>query len=71
MNITNSLMGFSASESGAVTVDWVVLTASIVVIAVAVVTIIMSGVNQGAENIEETILRYDEPKMNIASSGSP
>ena len=42
---------FIADESGAVTVDWVVLTASIVGIAIAVLLIIAGGINSASNNI--------------------
>ncbi len=38
-------------EDGAVTVDWVVLTAAIVGIAVAVIALIREGVNEAASEI--------------------
>ncbi|MBF9029191.1 hypothetical protein HKCCE3408_02175 [Rhodobacterales bacterium HKCCE3408] len=40
----NILKTFAASESGAVTVDWVVLTAAIVGLALAVMAVISGGV---------------------------
>lgn len=43
---------FANDESGAVTVDWVVLTAAIVGIAIAVITLISGGINTAAEAID-------------------
>ena len=42
---------FAKDESGAVTVDWVVLTAAIVGIAIAVLTVIAGGINQASNDI--------------------
>ena len=41
---------FYKDESGAVTVDWVILTAAIVGIAIAVLTIIAGGINTSANS---------------------
>ncbi|MEM1268383.1 MAG: hypothetical protein AAGI50_20460 [Pseudomonadota bacterium] len=49
-------------EDGAVTVDWVVLTAAIVGISVIVLSIIRAGVNNAASAI------YDE--LTLAISGN-
>lgn len=46
---------FIKSESGAVTVDWVVLTASIVSIAIAVLVIIASGINTASNETDTQI----------------
>ena len=42
---------FAHDESGAVTVDWVVLTAAIVGIAIAVITLISGGVQDASNGI--------------------
>ena len=42
---------FANDESGAVTVDWVVLTAAIVGIAIAVITLISGGIENAANGI--------------------
>lgn len=42
---------FVEDEDGAVTVDWVVLTAAIVGIAVAVLALIRNGINEAATDI--------------------
>ena len=46
---------FLKSESGAVTVDWVVLTAAIVGIAIAVIGLISSGVNSASSGINDEL----------------
>ncbi len=42
---------FAENESGAVTVDWVVLTAAIVGIAIAVLTVVSGGINSASTSI--------------------
>jgi Flp pilus assembly pilin Flp len=44
MTFTSMIKTFVANESGAVTVDWVVLTAAIVGLGLAVITSVRSGV---------------------------
>ena len=44
MNMFANIKSFAANESGAVTVDWVVLTAAIVGLGIAVVTSVRGGV---------------------------
>ena len=51
---------FAKDESGAVTVDWVVLTAAIVGIAIAVIAIIRTGVEATATEIN-TVLTNQIP----------
>lgn len=46
---------FAKDESGAVTVDWVVLTAAIVGIAIAVLTVIAGGINSAANAIDNEL----------------
>lgn len=47
------LTEFSNNESGAVTVDWVVLTAAIVGIALAVITLISGGVEDASNGVND------------------
>ncbi len=47
---------FANDESGAVTVDWVVLTAAIVGIAIAVITLISGGIEDAANGINDELL---------------
>ena len=47
---------FAKDESGAVTVDWVVLTAALVGIAIALVGVIDDGIDQTATDIQDEIL---------------
>jgi len=46
---------FAANESGAVTVDWVVLTAAIVGLGLAVVTSVRTGVSSLGTNISTSL----------------
>ena len=48
---------FVNDESGAVTVDWVVLTAAIVGIAIAVITLISGGIENAANNINTELFQ--------------
>ena len=48
----NYIKNFAADESGAVTVDWVVLTAAIVGLGIAVLTSVSTGAELMADNIE-------------------
>ena len=47
--------GFFTAEDGAVTVDWVVLTAAIVGIGLAVVTVVAEGVGDVTAAIDNDI----------------
>ncbi|PVH29811.1 Flp family type IVb pilin [Pararhodobacter oceanensis] len=55
MTFTTFLKNFAADESGAVTVDWVVLTAAIVGLGIAVVASVRGGVETLATNIGTTL----------------
>jgi len=46
---------FVNDESGAITVDWVVLTAAIVGIAIAVITLISGGIENAANGINDEL----------------
>ena len=47
--------GWFADESGAVTVDWVVLAAAVIMLGIGVVTLIGSGVTGIAVGLETTL----------------
>ena len=51
MTIFSNLKAFAANESGAVTVDWVVLTAAIVGLGIAVLTSVSGGTTSLADKI--------------------
>ena len=48
------MTNFTSSESGAVTVDWVVLTAALVGLGIATMTVVSSGVQDVSGDIEAT-----------------
>ncbi len=45
MKLFNLIKSFGRDEDGAVTVDWVVLTAAIVGLGIAVYTVVAPGIN--------------------------
>ncbi|WP_113911830.1 Flp family type IVb pilin [Roseovarius dicentrarchi] len=53
--MTNFIKNFCADEDGAVTVDWVVLTAAVVGLGIAGVAAVQGGVTGLAETIEESL----------------
>ncbi|GAB4262315.1 MAG: hypothetical protein Kow0013_07760 [Pararhodobacter sp.] len=55
MTIKSLIKTFAADESGAVTVDWVVLTAAIVGLGLAVVTSVRSGVGSLGSAISSSL----------------
>ncbi|MAN14911.1 pilus assembly protein [Alterinioella nitratireducens] len=57
--MTAYIKNFAKSESGAVTVDWVVLTAAIVGLGLAVMAVVSSGVENLSRDIQ-TQLEVDQ-----------
>ena len=57
----NSIKQFSRGEEGAVTVDWVVLTAAIVGLGLAVVTTVAGGVQTLADRIAHVLGSHYHP----------
>ena len=55
MTFFANIKNFAADESGAVTVDWVVLTAAIVGLGIAVITSVRTGVSSVAGEIEGSL----------------
>jgi Flp pilus assembly pilin Flp len=53
--MTALLKNFAKSESGAVTVDWVVLTAAIVGLGLAVMAVVSGGVEDLSSDINTTL----------------
>jgi len=53
--MTAYIENFAKSESGAVTVDWVVLTAAIVGLGLAVMAVVSSGVENLSGDIETSL----------------
>ncbi|KPQ15040.1 MAG: Flp pilus assembly protein, pilin Flp [Rhodobacteraceae bacterium HLUCCO18] len=50
---------FLSDESGAVTVDWVVLTAAIVGLGLAVMSVVSGGIESLSGNISDTLSNTD------------
>ena len=55
MKLFANIKTFAADESGAVTVDWVVLTAAIVGLGIAVVASVRTGTMNIADQIETSM----------------
>lgn len=55
MNMMNRLHRFLTDETGAVTVDWVVLTAAIVGLGMVVLAPIFSGTTNVASNVSSYV----------------
>jgi Flp pilus assembly pilin Flp len=55
MKLLNILKTFRNDESGAVTVDWVVLTAAIVGLGLVVMTTVAGGMKTAASNISADV----------------
>jgi len=55
MTFFANIKNFAADESGAVTVDWVVLTAAIVGLGIAVVFSVRGGVEDMGERISNSL----------------
>ena len=55
MKLMNIFKNFAKDESGAVTVDWVVLTAAIVGLGLAVMTVVGPAITDAADLIVEDI----------------
>jgi Flp pilus assembly pilin Flp len=53
--MTNLIKNFAKSESGAVTVDWVVLTAAIVGLGLAVMAVVSDGVGNLSGDIDRQL----------------
>ncbi len=51
----NTIKTFAGDESGAVTVDWVVLTAALVGLGLAVMGVVSTGIGQVSSQIETSL----------------
>ncbi|MBF9029192.1 hypothetical protein HKCCE3408_02180 [Rhodobacterales bacterium HKCCE3408] len=70
----NMLKNFARSEAGAVTVDWVVLTAAIVGLGLAVMAVISGGVEDLTGEIQAELAAQnptDDPFAGAATVGDP
>ena len=55
----NAINTFKNDESGAVTVDWVVLTAALVGLGLAVMGVVSGGIEELSTNIGQTLTDTD------------
>jgi Flp pilus assembly pilin Flp len=55
MKLFANIKNFAADESGAVTVDWVVLTAAIVGLGIAVIASVRTGTTDLATDIQTSL----------------
>ncbi|EYD77847.1 Flp pilus assembly protein, pilin Flp [Rubellimicrobium mesophilum DSM 19309] len=66
----NFIKTFAADEDGAVTVDWVVLTAAVVGLGIVVVTTVRGGANSMATNISSSLSGATVATLGTLGSGS-
>ena len=59
------IKNFRADEDGAVTVDWVVLTAAIVGLGIAVILAVRGGTEDLAQDIGSTLSGADIPDISF------
>ena len=59
MKLVEMSKTFKADEDGAVTVDWVVLTAAVVGLGIAVITSVSGGTTSLADKISSTLSGMD------------
>ena len=57
--MTNLINSFFQSESGAVTVDWVVLTAALVGLGLAVMAVVSGGIEDLSGEIQASLVAAD------------
>ncbi|UWQ95093.1 hypothetical protein K3728_15590 [Rhodobacteraceae bacterium M385] len=67
--MTNFIKNFAADESGAVTVDWVVLTAALVGLGLAVMAVVSNGVEDLSNDISADLTATD-PSANIFATNA-
>ena len=67
--MTNFIKSFAADESGAVTVDWVVLTAALVGLGLAVMAVVSGGVENLSNDIGQSLANA-EPESDPFTSNS-
>lgn len=54
-NMHLRLKRFFASQDGAVTVDWVMLTSLVVIMAISLISLLYDGTHSAADNISDYI----------------
>ena len=70
MKLTKLAMNFVRDEDGAVTVDWVVLTAAIVGLGIAVLTSVSGGTTSLADKISSDLANKSVGVPAAPASGS-
>ena len=60
LKLVNLFKSFKNEESGAVTVDWVVLTGAVVGLAIVIGTTVQTGINTAATNISSDLVRESD-----------
>ncbi|MDG3042052.1 hypothetical protein [Roseicyclus marinus] len=68
--MTNLIKTFAKSESGAVTVDWVVLTAALVGLGLAVMTVVSNGIEDLSGDISTALVDTDPMTNPFATNGA-
>lgn len=66
MKLSKLFKNFRKDESGAVTVDWVVLTAAIVGLAIAIGSVMFDNVRDLANEIDTELTTYAAEGVNTA-----
>ena len=69
--MTNMIQNFISDESGAVTVDWVVLTAALVGLGLAVMAVVSSGVENMTGQINDVLQTTVDTSFSTPSSSTP
>jgi Flp pilus assembly pilin Flp len=68
--MTALIKTFAKSESGAVTVDWVVLTAAMVGLGMATLMLVSNGVEGGANNVSVAMGATNPTANPFATNGA-
>lgn len=71
MKLLNIFKSFKNDESGAVTVDWVVLTAAIVGLGLLVITTLSDGIGAAAVDINDDLTSANTTVTSLGGSGTP
>ena len=69
--MTNMIQNFISDESGAVTVDWVVLTAALVGLGLAVMAVVSGGVESMTGQIDDVLQTTVDTSFTTPSSSTP
>jgi Flp pilus assembly pilin Flp len=68
--MTNLIKNFAKSESGAVTVDWVVLTAALVGLGLAVMAVVSGGIEDLSGDISTALADTDPLENPFATNAA-